>query len=392
MWPPASQARPRHKAFDRGVSTSAGIVALPCTMMRGGTSRGAFFNAADLPEDPDLRDRVLLAAMGSPHPLQVDGIGGGNPLTSKVAIVGPSADRRADVDYLFAQVNVDRAAVDTKAACGNILAAVGPYAIETGLVAPEAPITVVRVRNVNTGAITLATLETPDGRLRYDGEETLPGLDSPAAPIRLSFVDAAGAMTGKLLPSGNSRETIDGIGVSLVDSGIAAMIVDAREFGLSGAENPAEIDADRALLDRVEAMRLEAGRRMGLGDVSQSVVPKVALVSPPVTGGTIRSRYLMPWRCHASHAVTGALCLAAAMTVPGTVAADVAAKSGSGQVGIEHPAGVLQLGVEGEAERLVASVVRSARLLFQGYVYVPARAFEREEAARAHAHPEAAEA
>ena len=360
------------------VSASLGVVPLPCLMMRGGTSRGAFFNAADLPADPAARDRVLIAAMGSPHPLQVDGIGGGNPLTSKVAIVGPPSDPRADVDYLFAQVSVDRALVDTKAACGNILTAVGPFAVETGLVATRSPFTTVRIHNVNTGTLTLATLSTPDGRLRYDGDQVMAGCATPSAPIRLSFVDAAGGMTGRLLPTGEAREEIDGIPVSLVDYAIPVMIVEAKRLGITGQETAAEIDANRALLDRVEALRLVAGQRMGLGDVSRSVTPKVALVSRARNGGTIASRYLMPWRCHTAHAVTGALCLTAATRLAGSVAAAVARRPAGPQVEIEHPAGTLSVEVEGSGERLTTSVVRTARLLFAGQVYVPEAAFRSE--------------
>jgi len=372
----------QHNAPPRGVrrpgtlSKSLGIEALPCTMMRGGTSRGAFFSSADLPRDSDLRDRVLLAALGSPHPLQVDGIGGGNPLTSKVAVVGPSSHPRADVDYLFAQVSVDQAKVDTRATCGNILAAVGPYAIEAGLVAARSPVTTVRIHNTNSGTLTVATLDTPGKRLRYDGDQVLAGCNTPAAPVRLSFVEAAGSITGRLLPTGLPVEEIDGVPVSLVDYAIPVMIVEARWLGLTGGESPAIIDADRGLLDRIERMRRAAGTRMGLGDVSQSVTPKVALVSPPREGGTVSSRYLTPWRCHLSHAVTGALCLTAAARLAGTVAAVAATGTAAIQswVEVEHPSGALRVECEGAGDGLVTSVVRTARLLFRGHVYVPSLA------------------
>lgn len=367
----------RRRTLPFGSSGSAGIASVPCMMFRGGTSRGLFFNAADLPADREARDRVLLAAMGSPHPMQLDGVGGGNPLTSKVAIVCPSADSHADVDYLFAQVAVDRALVDTDAACGNILAAVGPYAVETGMVATGSPRTEVRIRSVNTGAITVATLATPGGTLRYDGAHQMPGLGISAAPIGLRFAGAAGSLTGRLLPAGAARTVIDGVAVSLVDYAIPVMIVAAAALGLEGGETAAEIDANRALLARIEAMRREAGRLIGLGDVTSSVTPKVALVSPPVAGGTIRSRYLTPWRCHASHAVTGALCLAAARTIDGTIAAQLGRPAGpDGGVDIEHPAGLLRLETEGAGEHFVASVVRTARLVFAGEVYVPAEVMQ----------------
>lgn len=346
----------------RGASSaSSGIAALSSLMMRGGTSRAAMFLADDLPADIQIRDRVLMAVMGSGHALQVDGIGGGNPLTSKVAVVGRSSDPRADVDYLFAQVGVDKRTVDTRANCGNILAAVGPFAIETGLITPRSPTTSVRIRSVNSDTIAVATLRTPGGRLRYDGDLMVAGLDAPSAPVNLSFLDSAGAITGSLLPTGSPLDVIDGIEVSVVDYSIPVMIVDARSVGLTGAESPADIDANRTVFKRVEALRLAVGRRMGLGDVSGSVTPKVAIVSPPRHGGTLTSRYLMPWQCHKAHAVTGALCLAAATRINGSVAQKLARPiPGVATVDIEHPAGEMQIECRGSGDDLVTSVVRSA--------------------------------
>ena len=341
--------------------------------MRGGTSRAAFFNAADLPIDTADRDRALIAALGSPHPLQVDGIGGGNPLTSKVAIVSRSDAPGADVDYLFAQITPERDTVDTNAACGNILSAVGPFAIEEGLVAPDSPNTQVRIRNTNSGKITLARLDTPAGQLRYDGDEPMPGSIRPAAPIRLSFLDAAGAFTGKFIPTGKRQEEISGVAVSLVDYAIPVLIAEASQFGLTGNETVEQIEANRELFDTIEPIRLEAGKRMGLGDVSQSVVPKIALVSPPRLGGTITSRYLMPWRCHLTHAVTGGLCLTAAISTEGTIANAVATlpDKADQKITIEHPTGILCVDSEGDGPELITSITRTARLLFRGLVYIP---------------------
>lgn len=362
---------PRPTLAAKPPSQSFGIVPIPCMMIRGGTSRGVFLKASDLPRDTALRDRMLVAIIGSPHPLQIDGVGGGNPLTCKIAIVGPSPDPRADVDYLFAQVGINEAVVDTKANCGNILAGVAPFALETGLVAARSPSTTIRIRNVNTGMVTRATVNTPGGRLRYDGDQRMSGLAVPASPVHLSFEDAAGSLTDKLLPTGRAEEEIAGVAVSLVDYSIPVMIAAAESFGLSGYETPAELDANRDLFDAVERMRLVAGERMGLGDVSHSVTPKVALVAPPRNGGTIASRYLTPWQCHASHAVTGALCLAAATRIRGSVAAGVAAPGDGVSVGVEHPAGTLTIQCEGEGEDIATSVIRTARLLFAGFVYVP---------------------
>lgn len=349
-----------------------GLIPVPCTLMRGGTSRGVFFNVQDMPADPAERDRLLLAAMGSPHPLQVDGVGGGNPLTSKVAIVGRSTDPDTDIDYLFAQVTPEKTTVDTNATCGNILSAVGPFAIEEGLIAPCSTTTEIRIRNTNSGTITLATLETPGGRLRYDGDEAMPGI-RPAAPIRLSFLDAAGALTGKLFPTDKKVEEISGVPVSLIDYAIPVMVIEAAHLGLEGRETAEQLDAKEALFKNIEAMRLKAGERMGLGDVSDSVVPKVALVSAPKNGGTMTSRYLTPWRCHHTHAVTGGLCLAAAIGIDGTIANSLVGLSDLTErtITIEHPSGDLQVDVTGRGTDVITSVTRTARLLFRGHVYVP---------------------
>ena len=341
-------------------------------MIRGGSSRAAFFRRADLPDDVALRDRLLIAAMGAGHPLQVDGIGGGHPLTSKVAIVGPSADPRADVDYLFLQVGVEEATVDAKANCGNILAGVGPFAIETGMIEPRHPTTTVRIRTVNSDTIAHATLLTPGGRLRYDGDHVVAGVNGSAAPIRLSFLDQAGAITGRLLPTGSPVDLIDGIAVSVVDFSIPVVMADARSFGLTGEESPSEIEAKTRMMADIEALRCAAGKLMGLGDVSKAVTPKVALLSPPRDGGTISSRYFTPWRAHKSHAVTGALCLAAATRIEGSVAQGIAKPvPGAPTIEIEHAAGTMNFDCEETGDGLVMSVVRSARLLFSGDLHIP---------------------
>src|SRR5258708_6159489 len=335
---------------------------IPCLLIGGGTSRGPYFLASDLPADPGRRDAVLLSVMGSPHSLQVDGIGGSNTLTSKVAIVSRSQREGADVDYLFAQVSVTEAFVDTKPNCGNMLAGVGPFAIETGLVRAENPTTKVRIYNVNTH---------------------IDGVIEPAAPINLTFLDALGAVTGKLLPTGNTLDRIDGIEASCVDMAMPVMIMAAEAFGKTGRETPEELDADKAMLKKIEAIRLEAGRRMGMGDVSRLVVPKPVLVSRPAKGGNIASRYFTPHACHRSHAVTGALAVATAAVLPGTVANRYIEPEGfsGGVLGIEHPSGRLEVdlvtdcsGAAPVVER--ASFVRTARRIFEGVVYVPEALFD----------------
>jgi 2-methylaconitate cis-trans-isomerase PrpF len=374
------------------------FIRIPCVLMRGGTSKGPFFLASDLPRDPETRDAVLLAIMGSPHLLQVDGIGGAYPQTSKVAIISRAADDRADIDYLFAQVSVDQAIVDTTPNCGNMLAGVGPFAIEAGLWPARDGETTLRVHNVNTGVIVEQTVQTPGGRVTYAGNQAIPGVAGTAAPIKMSFIDAAGSVTGRLLPSGKPSEEIGGLEVSLIDYAMPMMLLRAADVGLTGGESAESIDANRALFARLEPMRREAGRRMGLGDVTDLVVPKIGLLSASAQAGAIRSRYLVPHSCHKSHAATGACCVAAAAAVPGSIAADLfgGALTRSGLVLIEHPAGFMEVVIALEADadgvpRLRrAATVRTARRLFEGHVLCPAavwpgriacgRAERREEA------------
>src|SRR3954464_1051114 len=247
---------------------------IPCVLMRGGTSRRPYFLASDLPPEPRRRDEVLLKVMGSPHPLQVDGLGGANTLTSKVAIVSRSQQPGADVDYLFAQVSVTDAFVDTRPNCGNMLAGVGPFAIEAGLVKPGERETLVRIYNVNTETLIEAVIRTPGGAVEYDGDTRIDGVSEAAAPIKLTFLDAYGSVTGKLLPTGEATDRIQGVDVSCVDMAMPVAIMAAEAFGKTGGDTAAALDADRDMMNKIESIRLEAGRRMGLGDVSKLVVPK----------------------------------------------------------------------------------------------------------------------
>lgn len=356
-----------------------GLIRIPCVLMRGGTSRGPVFHETDLPADPEQRDRVLVAALGSPHPLQVDGIGGGSPLTSKVAVVAKATRRDADVDYLFAQVSVDRAAVDTSPNCGNMLAAVGPFAIEAGLVPAEAGETLVRIYNRNTGSLIEAIVQTPAGAVAYDGDTRIDGVADSAAPVRLSFVEAAGAKTGALLPTGAPSEMIGDLRVTLVDYAMPMMLAAAADLGLSGDETPERLDADRPLMARLEAARRIAGWRMGLGDTAGLVVPKIGILSRPRHGGTLTSRYLVPDRCHRSHAVTGALCVAVASRVAGTVAFAAATAGSSDEVVVEHPSGRIAIALQHASDGTVAraSLIRTARRLFDGHVNIAASVLDR---------------
>ena len=338
--------------------------------MRGGSSRGPYFLESDLPSDTATRDAVLLAAMGSGHQLQVDGIGGANTLTSKVAIVAPSREEGVDVDYLFAQVDILKSIVDTRPNCGNMLAGVGPFAIEAGIVRPQGETTLVRIRNRNTGALIEALIQTPGGEVTYDGDAAIPGVPGTAAPIMLRFRQVAGAKTGKLFPTGQRREMIDGIEVSLVDCAMPMMLLRAADVGTSAEAATADIDGDTTLLARIETLRMEAGRRMGFGDVTDSVVPKVGLVGP-TQGADFAVRYLTPHAVHKALAVTGAICLAAASKVPGTVAPQVAGDT----VYIRHPGGVLDvpIAMNGEEDVAWAGMLRTARRIMEGTLLVPGR-------------------
>lgn len=363
----------------------AGQTAIPCTMMRGGTSRGPYFLARDLPADEPARDRVLLAAMGSPDHRQIDGMGGATTLTSKVAIVSPSTHDRADVDYLFAQVSVDRAFVDYAPTCGNMLAGVGPFAIDRGLAPADDPRTVVRIRNVNTDSLIEAVVETPDGHVEYDGDAVIDGVPGSAAPVLLHFMDVVGSKTGALFPTGRRRERILGVEVSCVDVAMPMVLATAEGMGVRGDESKRELDANRALLDRLEAIRLAAGERMGLGDVRGQVIPKFGILSRPRRGGAVTSRYFTPADCHAAHAVSGAVCVGSCALVPGTVADGVAETTDepSQRVEIEHPGGSITVAFEldgvGDDFRLrKAGVVRTARKLFQGRLFVPGRVWSPE--------------
>ncbi|EJL06082.1 4-oxalomesaconate tautomerase [Pseudomonas chlororaphis] len=349
---------------------------IPCVLMRGGTSKGPVFLAWDLPVSIEQRDELLLDLMGSGHELEIDGIGGGSPQTSKVAIVSPSLHPEADVDYLFVQVMVSQRRVDTAPNCGNMLCAVGPFAVEQGLVKATGEQTQVRIRNLNTGTFVNSLVQTPAGKVSYEGDTAIDGVPGTAAPVQLTFLDAAGSKTGKLFPTGNTRDLIDGVPVTCIDMAMPLLIVEAGQLGKRGDETPAELDADKDFLRRLEALRLQAGLAMGLGDVSDKVIPKPVLISPAVAGGTVQARYFMPHSCHRALAITGAIGLATACVSEGSVAAELLGGATQlKQVRLEHPSGAIDVvlsytGSQGETIR--ASVVRTARRLFSGFVYAPA--------------------
>lgn len=352
-------------------------VAIPCTMMRGGTSRGPFFLASDLPEALSAKERVLLAVMGTGNTTQVDGIGGGSSLTNKAAIVSRSSHPEADIDYLFAQVSVSQHMVDFTPSCGNMLSAVVPFAIENGLVSISNDETCVRVHNVNTSSIIEVVLPTPNGRFEYDGSAAIDGVEGTAAPILLNFLNVTGTKTGTLLPTGNLRDTFDGIEVSCVDAAVPMVLIPAESLGKTGYESKEELDSDRLLLARIEKIRREAGFKMGLGDISGKVIPKVGLIAKPQNGGSISSRYFVPENCHAAHAVTGAICVSVCAMLPGSVSDGLIDRENADKttIQIEHPSGVIDLVLELEgtgAQMLVpkAGLVRTARKIFRGELYV----------------------
>lgn len=351
---------------------------IPCVVMRGGTSRGPFFHASDLPADALTRDAVLLAVMGSPHEYQVDGIGGAVSVTSKVAIISKSKHPGADVDYLFAQVLINEKLVDTKPNCGNMLVAVAPFAIEEGLVPARNGETTVRIFNVNTQSLVESIVQTPGGSVTYAGDAAIDGVPGTAAPIKLNFKSAIGSVTGKMLPSGKPLDVIDGVEASCVDVAMPVVLMRAEAFGKTGHEAAVKLDADLELLRRMETIRRKAGALMGMGDVSKLVVPKMALLSKPRRGGAIASRFFVPDACHKAHPVTGTVCIASACAISGTVASQISPlpPAPQGMIRIEHPSGMIIIDLDvdftgGKQELRRAALVRTARRIFEGYVNVP---------------------
>jgi 4-oxalomesaconate tautomerase len=341
--------------------------------MRGGTSKGAFFLAEDLPRDPAARDTFLLRVMGSPDFGQIDGMGGADPLTSKVAVVSKSERDGVDIDYLFLQVFVDQPIVTDSQNCGNMLAGVGPFAIERGLVAPNTDETRVARFMENTGQVAVATVHTPGGQVTYTGDAAISGVPGTAAPIPLAFRDTAGSSCGKLLPTSNGVDTIDGIACTLIDNGMPCVVIAAADVGITGDEDRDTLDANEAMKAQVEAIRLQAGPMMNLGDVAAKSVPKMMLVAPPREGGTITVRSLIPHRVHASIGVLGAVSVATACLIEGSPAAAIAnvPDGATKTLGVEHPSGVTEcvVTVDGRGVPVEAGMLRTARKLFDGEVF-----------------------
>jgi len=349
-----------------------------CMLMRGGTSKGAYLLAEDLPADLADRDDLLLRLLGSPDARQIDGIGGGHPLTSKVGVVS-RGDADSDVDYLFLQVQVESPAVSAGQPCGNILAGIGPFAVERGLIVPGDGHTTVRIRMVNTGGLAVATFPTTATGVVYGGETLISGVPFPAAEVVITFSDTEGSVCGSLLPTGKVVDELDGTRVTLIANGMPVVVVAAADLGITGHESCAELESDMDLRARLESLRLLAGSAMGLGDVTADTVPKMTLVAAPRDGGTLATRTFIPHRCHTSIGVLGAVTVATAAALPGSVAHDLAVAptetpDGSGSMSrfrLEHPSGFFDTEVvRDEAGRIDrVSVVRTARKLFDGIAF-----------------------
>jgi 4-oxalomesaconate tautomerase len=350
-------------------------VAIPTVVMRGGTSKGLYFLASDLPDDEVARDQLLLKAMGSPDERQIDGMGGSHPLTSKVAVVSKSADADAEIDYLFLQVFVDRALVSDGQNCGNILAGVGPFAIEQGLVSAESDITTIRVRMLNSGGIAVVTVNTPGGDVSYKGDAQIDGVPGTAAPVMIDFAGVAGSNCGALLPTDNVVDEIDSVSVTCVDSGMPVVLLRAEDLGKTGDESPAELEADKSLTRKIESIRLKAGPMMNLGDVTDKTVPKISLISAARDGGAVATRTFIPHRVHQSIGVLGAVSVAAGCCIPGSVAQGVASETTGGALDVEHPTGRFTVEIElseqgGQFNVTRSALLRTARKLMDGNVYV----------------------
>ncbi len=352
-----------------------------CMWMRGGTSKGGYFLSSDLPSEIAARDEFLLGIMGSPDPRQIDGMGGADPLTSKVAVVKKSMREGVDVDYLFLQVFVDQKIVTDAQNCGNLLAGVGPFAIERGLVTAQDGETPVAIFMENTGQVADSLVKTPDGIVTYLGQSHIDGVPGTGSPIPLTFRDTAGSSCGALLPTGNIVDIIDGVEVTCIDNGMPTVVMRAEDMGITGAESREDLEADEGLKARLEAIRLQAGYMMNLGDVTDKTVPKMSMVSQARSGGTISSRTFIPHRCHASIGVLGAVSVATACMLSGAPAASLAdvLEGAMKEIRIEHPIGettiILKMNDRGDVES--AAILRTARKLFDGNIFAQRMNVER---------------
>lgn len=350
---------------------------VPATYMRGGTSKGPFFDKRELPQNRAERDKILLKVMGSPDPKQIDGLGATVTVTSKVVMAEPSKRKGIDVDYLFAQIDIENPIVDTLPPCGNMMAGVGPFAIEKGWVKATHPETRVMVYNINTNSTIEEIVQTPNGKVTYDGNAQIDGVPGTAAPVIMNLFDLVGGKTGKQFPTGKLKEEINGVPVTIIDAGSTMVLIKAADLGMKGDENEAFFKENTLLMSKIEAIRLEAGLRAGMGDVKDNVLPKVGILSAPKDDKhNIQSRYLTPKTLHPSHAVTGAICIGAALKLKGTVASEVGKENGKPRelVIIEHPSGIIEVNIEminknGDWFLEKAGTIRTVRKIMDGYVF-----------------------
>ena len=353
------------------------IKSIPCTLIRGGTSKGAYFLESDLPKDKELRDQILLQVMGSPDERQIDGVGGANPLTSKTAIISESKLSNVDIDFLFGQVVVDQPTVGYAQNCGNILAGVGQFAIEKGLVSANDPVTDVSIHMVNSGDIAVATISTPNRKVSYEGNTAIDGVPGTAAAVPLNFLNIAGSLCGSLLPTGNRVDIINGVNLTCIDNGMPVVVIRGSDLGVGGSESIEQLEANENLKKQIENIRLKAGYMMNLGNVKNKTVPKMTLVSAPKNEGIISTRSFIPHRCHSTIGVFAAITVATACLIPDTPAADVSAnlKSNGNRYLIEHPSGSMEVEIEIENQdgNIVckrSGFVRTARKIFEGEVFL----------------------
>ena len=350
---------------------------IPCLFMRGGTSRGPFFLEDDLPQDIAQRDAILLAVMGSPDARQIDGMGGADPLTSKVGIVRRGQTAGVDLEFLFAQVSIKEGRVDTTPNCGNMLAAVVPFGLETGLVSANGAVTTLRVLTRNTGTLSDIEVQTPAGKVQYAGKARIDGVPGTGAPVNISFLETAGSVCGALLPTGSLLDRFDGVEVTCIDNGMPVVVIAAEALGVSGYETRDQLNADATLKKRLESIRLQAGPAMNLGDVAKKVVPKMCLVAKPAAGGHICTRTFIPHDCHSAVGVLGAVTVATAAVLPGSVAHRFAQvpPGNPKTLSVEHPSGefsvVLTMNPQSPDEVMQAALLRTARLIMRGEVFVP---------------------
>jgi len=358
--------------------------AIPCTLMRGGTSRGLYFVATDLPADEHTRDQVILELYGNNGDGQISGVGGDNSVMNKVAIVSLSSSPEADIDYCFGQVNPALGTVDTGPTCGNMLSGVGPFALERGLLPASTGTTRIRIRDLNTGALAAVEVQTPDASVEYDGDTHLGGLVETSAPIAVTFLSLVGNKTGHMLPTGNVQDSIDGVPVTLIDIAMPMVLFNAQDLGIQGDESAAELNQQKELLARMEAIRLQASSMMGLGDARGKVIPKMAILSPPKANGHITSRYFVPEKCHPAHAVSGAFCVSGASVVSGTIAANLMQHPQTlpSEIIIEHPSGQIAVSLDISMDDTgvtihSAGLLRTAKRIMSGLVYVSDKIWKR---------------